>query len=949
MSPADRTPQAERWEQVQALLADVLELPPARRSAFLDHACEDPELRVEVESLISASEESEDYFGDLADRAGMTLSSDTREEGRSRARHASGGRRLGVPDLVGQRIGQYHVLGSLGVGGMASVYLAEREGEGFVQRVALKVVSTRLSDPLIQRRSNEERRILARLEHHGIARLIDGGVTREGFPFYAMEYVDGKDLLRHSDDLRLTVTDRIRLFLRVLVPVQYAHERLVVHCDLKPSNIFVTEQGDVKLLDFGVARLIDPNSAGAREGGLWFTPAYASPEQVRREPPGTASDVYSLGVLLYELLTGHRPYQFVSDRREDIARTVGTEVPVPPSRKVAETVRTTVAGERVQLTPDQIALARRSTPKSLAKRLEGDLDAIVLKALAKDPADRYHTAEQFAADLRRHLSHEPLASVPPTFRYRAGKFVRRNRGVLTAASVVLLALAAGTGAALWQASKATRAAAVAAEEAEKARMVADLMSDLFRLSDPSETLGDTITARDLLDRGTQRIETEFGDQPVVQAELLTEVAKVYGNMALFGRAEPLVERALALRSAEFGDESLEVSESLLQLGSLRLDVSDPVRALPLLERAVAIREAAAPRPDQLLVEAWSTLGWAVRARGEHARAAELFRRALDEQQSIDPSPASVADLMFGLASSYHDDGMLSEADSVFNAILSRADRDARPTPNAVAALGTVGMVRRLREQYREADPILRSALEMSERLYGPEHPTVIEARQEYALNRWALGDWEEAEELLRRALRSAERVLGPEHERTAGIGESLAYVLEDEGRFDEAVVYQQIALEEKVRRHQGQDHPGVVSSLSAVGRALALAGRLSEARSYLDRADAMIGRLGTDPSVYSIGVERARGLVAMAEGQHEISERHFLRAIGLCDELLPRASHRFATGAKVEYAGLLIAEGRLGEAADLLVEAEALLVERVGDPHPLVSEARALLRRARSG
>ena len=301
-----RPDEAARWERVQELLAEALDLEGDAREAFLAEACDDDEIRREVDSLIEASEASEAYFGDLADRAGMTLSPDTSpppEHERPERTTAEDQARA----LIGSRIGQYTLLDWLGQGGMASVYLAEREGDGFVQRVALKIVSTKVSDPLIQRRSNEERRILARLEHFGIARLIDGGVTSEGYPFYAMEFVQGKDVLRHCDDLRLTVEQRLRLFLDVLVPVQYAHERLVIHCDLKPSNIYVTDRGTVKLLDFGVARLIDPESAGSGTTGLWFTPAYASPEQVRREPPGTASDVYSLGVLLYSSLkNSHR-------------------------------------------------------------------------------------------------------------------------------------------------------------------------------------------------------------------------------------------------------------------------------------------------------------------------------------------------------------------------------------------------------------------------------------------------------------------------------------------------------------------------------------------------------------------------------------------------------------------------------------------------------------------
>jgi tetratricopeptide (TPR) repeat protein len=293
--------------------------------------------------------------------------------------------------------------------------------------------------------------------------------------------------------------------------------------------------------------------------------------------------------------------------------------------------------------------------------------------------------------------------------------------------------------------------------------------------------------------------------------------------------------------------------------------------------------------------------------------------------------------------------MLAEADSVFTSILDDLDPEATPTPNAIEALTRVGVLRRLREQHREADPILRSAMEMGTRLLGPEHPYVLEASQEYGMNLYALGQWDEAERLLRRTRSVSERVLGPEHEITATIGEGLATVLEELGRYDEGLLYEQISLEEKVRRHEGRDHPGVASSLSGVGRFLVLSGRFDEARNYLGRADAMIERLGTTPSVYSISVERARGIMLSAEGDFAGADEHFRRAIRLCDELLTRRSHRFATGAKLEYATMLIAAGRREEAVALLEETEALIIERVGEPHPLVDRARALRAEARSG
>lgn len=915
--PDDRA-EAARWDRVHRLFGDVLELPPEERDAYLARECsEDEDLRSEVLSLLHAAQASDDYFGDLADRAGLTLSSETSEASDS---HSDG---TGEPEdrareLVGERIGQYRIIEWLGRGGSASVYLAERDGDGFTQRVALKVVRRRLKDRILEDRSAEERRILARLEHRSIARLIDGGVTPDGFPFYAMEFVEGSDVLSHCDELQLGLAERLRLFLEVCAPVQFAHERLVIHNDLKPSNIFVTPDGHVKLLDFGVARLVDPDGEGSGQAGLWFTPAYASPEQVRREPAGTPSDVYSLGVLLYVLLTGRRPYRFGSTHRDEIVRTVGEVVPALPS----------------EAAPDP-------------GPLRGDLDAIVMKALAKDASDRYTTVEQLVTDIERYLAHEPVSSVPLTAGYRFHKFLRRNRGTVTAATIVAITIVAGVGATLWQAARATEAAAAAAEEAEKAQRVADLMTDLFRLSDPQETLGDTVTARDLLDRGTERILTEFGDQPVVQADLLTEVARVYNNLGAYSDAEPLVQRAIDLRVEEFGRRSPEVSEGLYNMGVLRANLSDPNGAIELLAEAVDIRDSLVEGPDSLTIQARSTLAWSLRETGSNDRAAELFTVALAEQRSLDPDSHQIADLMFGQASSFHDDGMLEAADSVFSEVLANIDPEARPDPNAVSALRRVGMVRRLREQYHEADPILRTAVDMGARLYGPEHGLVLNAQQEYLANQIGLGRWAEAESGYRDALETSMATLGEGHELTARIQEGLALSLEFQGRYAEAVDLQKASLLEKVLRHQDRDHPGVVASLVAVGRILALNGDQREALEYLDEARDMDERLGGGGGVTAMALARAHAIIARQNGEFEIAERHLLEAITIGEEILARPSHRYLTAARSEYADVLLAAGRTDEAVEVLTQVEALLVERVGEGHPLIDDVRA--RRARAG
>ena len=949
MGRADGGADPQRWERVQQLLAEALDLAPAARGAYLGERCGgDQELRAEVESLVAAAEGADAYFGDLAGRAGLTLSDLTASH--TGADDAAPPRASDPrPDFVGRDIGRYRVLRWLGRGGMASVYLAERRGDGFTQRVALKVVFRKISDPAVQKRANEERAILARLEHRNIARLIDGGLTREGFPFYAMEYVEGTDVLRYCDDRRLGLRERLELFLEVCAPVQFAHERLVVHCDLKPSNIFVTADGHVKLLDFGVARLIDPDAEGDDATGLWFTPAYASPEQVRRERPGTASDVYSLGVLLYELLTGHRPYRFDSRHHAEVARTVGHVVPPLPSDVVTRPTVRTRDGHPQEVPPDEPARARSATPDAIRKRLRGDLDAIVMRALAKSPPERYHTAEQLSADLRRHLEHRLVSSVPPTPRYRAVKFVLRNRGAVAAAALVVVALAVGLGATLWQAARATEAAALAREETQKAELVASLMTDLFRLSDPNEVRGDTVTARDLLDRGAERIRTQFGNQPVVQAELLAEVASIYRNLGLYRRAEPLARQALELRTAAFGMTSLEVSESLIQLGSIQSDLGDDESAMESLSRAIDIRTPLVAFPDPRLLEAQRMLAWQVRNTEDHERATQLFNVVLEGERAIDADGPAVADAMFGLAATYHDTGLLEEADSLLSLVLADSVTDARPSPMAIGMLRNVGMIRRVREQYAAAEAILRRSVEMARRLYGPDHIEVYSAEAELALALLGTGEWDEAERILRRAITGSSAQLGPRHPTTAGLQEALGSILLSGQRYDEAAGLLQLGLEEKIQRFDNRDHAGIVASLLSVAEALVGAGRLDAGRDYIAQATAMNARLGPVPSAYDILAEQGLGNIASAQGDLESAERHFLRAIDLSAQVLSRPDHRYTIRVKRDYGIFLTRAGRRAEAVETLQWAVDALAANLGPEHPSVERVRVALRRASGG
>ncbi|MFQ5572464.1 MAG: serine/threonine protein kinase, partial [Rhodothermales bacterium] len=467
----------EHWPLIDDLFAAALDHPPEERTAFIDRACTgNPALRDELESLLRAYHASEHYLEAIdADRARALIES--------------------VGELVceEQRIGPYQVVRELGRGGMGAVFLAERADGQFEQQVALKLIKRGMDSDAILRRFLRERQILAHLRHENIARLLDGGVSDEDRPYFAMEYIDGLPLPDYCDTHRLDVEARLRLFQDVCRAVQYAHRSLIVHRDLKPSNMLVTEDGTVKLLDFGIAKLLDPEAqSGATaltEAGLRaMTPEYAAPEQVRGEPVTTATDVYTLGVVLYELLTGHRPYQFERREPKAIARVINDVEPELPSTAVRrETDIQHTDGTTETVTPLSVSRARSTQPDRLRRRLSGDLDTVVLKALRKEPERRYASAEAFVEDIRRHLAGLPVLAQKDTLAYRASKFVRRHTvGVVFATALGLLTLGSAVVMALQQAETM--------REAAKAEEVKSFVMSLFEMSDPDASKGETITA-----------------------------------------------------------------------------------------------------------------------------------------------------------------------------------------------------------------------------------------------------------------------------------------------------------------------------------------------------------------------------------------------------------------------------------------------------------------------
>ena len=713
------------WREVFEAADRILELSDDEREEFLARfAAERPTAGIELTAILegaSAASALETPASALAAPFVYEL--------------ATGGADASIGDL--SRFGPYRVQREIARGGMGRVYLAERSDEQYRKQVALKVLPpwSGGSHRRLQR-FVEERQILAALDHPGIARLIDGGVTADGVPWFAMEYIEGEPIDQYCDRLRLPIEGRLRLFCDVCSPVQYAHRNLVVHRDLKPSNILVSADGQVALLDFGIARLLaeDPAiiAAATATGERVMTPLYASPEQIRGESVSTAADVYALGVLLHLLLTGAYPYQLDSFESYEVARAVLEQEPERPSFAAAR-VSTLVPG-RTAPTSDQRARARGTALGKLASRLRGDLDAIVLMALEKDPARRYATVEQFDTDVRRHLTGLPVLAQPAGRLYLARKFVRRHRvgvGATVGVTVLVLSFAAAMTV---QRSRIQAQAEQIAVERDQAEQIGGVFLKVFQDVAPGDR---GIAARAILDSATTRINEQLTGHPEQRARLMFEMARAYHRLELHDRARNLLEVSLALRRELRPAADLDIAETLDFRSTVLLAQGRLAPAEQGYREALAIRRRAlggnhgsvartliglgsvlraqhrlpeaeriareAIRIDQSrsgdvradLAQSAAALGYVVYDKGDHAAATGLFRRALALRRAIHPEDhPDVAGAVFDLASALHLGGMHAEADSLtrYGIRLQRRLLTAAQLRGAAQLAGTSGVL-----------------------------------------------------------------------------------------------------------------------------------------------------------------------------------------------------------------------------------------------------------------
>lgn len=804
---------------LDALFDQALDLESEARARFLaDLDAREPALAAELRELLSLAESPGLGASGLEPRA---LAQPVWQ---ALFEHASstGGIESPSPTVPFEdfRIGVWHALRTLGRGGMGTVYLVERSEGGFRQHGAMKLLRAGADSDEFLRRFEQERQILATLNHEGIARLLDGGRDPQGRPYLVMEYVEGEPIDRASDRERLSIDQRVALFVQVAQAVAYAHRNLIAHRDIKPGNIIIGTDGKAKLLDFGIAKALADEPLAeeplTRTALRVFTPDYATPEQVYGQPASTATDVYQLGLLLYELLTGQRAQRVTDMSQQTLENAICRAEPVRPSERVTE--------------DGEAATARQTTPSALRRKLRGDLDNIVLKALRKEPERRYASAIAMVEDLERWRQGRPVRARPETLGYRTGKFVRRHAWAV-AASVAIVAMIAGYAVTVTlQASALARERDRAQAEAAKALQVKTLVLRVFEGANPDASGSAQLTARELLDRGWAAIERELGGQPDVQIELLDAVGEAYRQLGVYDRAETLFARSLEIARTEASRQPLLLARAMRSRGRVRSDRGDYAAAETDLRDALGRYRAAFGDDHDDVATTLGDLAQLLDLRGEFARSETTYREALAMHRRL------------------HGERHLHVADN----------------------LGDLGMILRRQGDYAGAEPLLSASLSLRRQLLPAQHPEIAYAMTDLAQVRNDLGEYDSAEALYREALASLQTSLGETHPNVGVTMITLARVLKTRRDFEGARDMLLRALEIR-RKALGERHPSIALNLNDIGQTYLESGDLGNAERYYREALDIYpaDSPGRSMVIYNLGqVAEKRGDFVAAERQY---------------------------------------------------------------------------------
>ncbi len=908
------------------LFAKAMDLAPHARSAWLIEACAgDDTLRAEVESLLAAHRSAADFLNTPPFDADLGA-------------HES----IAPEDLSGRTIGSYRLVRMLGSGGTGTVYLAERADAEFEKHVAVKLIRRGMDTDHIIARFQNERRLLAALEHAGIARMIDGGVTEDGRPYLIMEYVEGVPIDRYCDTHDVSLRERIALFRTVCDAVHHAHRNLIVHRDIKPGNVFVSTSGEVKLLDFGIAKVLDvetgageASSGGVTVTGLrMMTPRYASPEQATGQPITTATDVYSLGIVLYELLTGTRPYDLATGSAAEIERVIREEDPARPSAALEKRLRD----------------ARDQGASRRARALTGDLDNIVLKAMSKAPPDRYGSAEQFADDLGRYLDGLPVSARAHTLRYRAAKFLRRNRALAVAGATVFVLLVGATAITTTLYLRSERALTEAESQRRKANRVSEFLQERMSAVDPVETQsGDEVTVRELLREAADRIEQDLGEDPDVAAAMHRTIGNTYKNLGDYAKAEEHRRAEIALLEPMFADDAPALIDARLALGRVLFERGEHAAAESLFRELLPLVENDDSEAGRALVASvYRDFGDVRMARGAYEEGREWLERGLALRRALPGErDEELAGDLNSLGLLLVRTGNYEPAVTHFQEAIERMKNVRGDHHTFIGQIeNNLGWGYGHQERWEEALPHFREALANYDGVLANDHPFALMARGNFAQALQSVGDWEEAERVYLEVIAGFRSRYGDRH---ANVGHALnnyAMMVDRREDHDAAAALYREAL--GIYREQlGDDHPYVAVARHNLAGVLRSAGQGAEAEKECRAALALRRRILRAGHPDIARSTELLGTLHTDRGEFREAEPLLNESFAIRKEALPAGNA--VTAYSELLLGLCLFElGRTQSAEEHLARAREDLLAAHGEDDARTLQARAALDRLRN-
>ena len=839
----------KRWKNTEAEFDAFFDLSESKKKERLETLREEsPQLYEDLKNLLELAENSQNFLEEGRDKYLNTLFKDLAAESAPETEE----------DFVPRKVGRYKLLKPIGRGGMGNVYLAERVDGLFERKTAIKFVRTELNNREVKKRFNREKKIQASLDHPSIARLYDASTDEHGVPFLVMEYVDGHPITTYSNENQLSVKQRVELFISVCQAVQYAHQNLIIHRDLKPSNIMVNPEGECKLLDFGIAKLLDQSGdlpELTRSGQQYFSMKYAAPEQIQNRPVNTLTDVYSLGVLLYQLLTGSLPYTITE-------QTTYGEF----ERKICD-----------EPVPKPSSIVRKS--KDLYKQLQGDMDNIILKALEKSPDRRYRSAEALADDLKRYLHNLPVSARPVGVVYRSRKFIQRNKKISSFAAVLLILILSGLYYHTTEISEERDIAEIQRDlaelEAAKTARVSEFVVSLFEQSDPYSSSGKELTVGNILAQGRDRIET-LDEAPLVQAEMYMVLARVYRSLAEHETAHNLSGQAL----------------TLLENQALPDSVS--------------------------LASAWTMRAYTLSSLGRYGEAEEAHRQAL-ELTSPENKPV-MAERLNNLGLAVFSLGRLGESQELLEEALNLRRAELSESAELAASLNNLALVLAAQDKRKEAEPLYRAALEMRQSVLGNEHPTTTYSMTNLATLLDQMNHLEEAEAGYREALRLRRNIFGDDHPAVASVLYQIGWLQSRRGQLDQARVHLEEALEIR-SRVLGADHPSTAVILNAVAVVATDMGEVDQAEQWLRRALSIYRSVFGDSHHDIALVIGNLGKTMQVKGNFNEAERLLLQALEMNRRELGM-EHRHVANNLRSLAELEMAKDNIEQAAEYAASAK---------------------------